>query len=253
MAVVRVWLHQGEGDERGWSAWSLDHLGFATWAPTREEALARVPAKLAEYGAWLARYGEPWDAAQQGPLEVVEEIAGNEVAFRDDLLPASVAEIERCERLLRYTRADLLQTVASLPDAVFDWDPPYRRFAPHAWWRTIRQILQHIALTDVGYYLPSIGWQTELDLPALRAGSWLDLLQRSREETLRFLEELKADPDKVRLEQGEETWSVRKVLRRLVWHERLHWKSIQRILADYAKSSQQNTATGASSWVPSSS
>ena len=86
MLAIRVWLHQRQGDEWGWSAWSLEHLGFATWAPTREEVLERVPAKLVEYGEWLARHGERWDATPQGPLEVVEEIAGNEVVFRDDLL-----------------------------------------------------------------------------------------------------------------------------------------------------------------------
>ncbi len=114
MLAIRVWLHQRQGDEWGWSAWSLEHLGFATWAPTREEVLERVPAKLAEYGEWLARHRERWDATPQGPLEVVEEIAGNEVVFRDDLLPASVSEIERCQRLLGYTRSDLLQTVLEI-------------------------------------------------------------------------------------------------------------------------------------------
>lgn len=60
---------------------------------------------------------------------MVEEIAGNEVVSRDDLLRASLPDIERCERLLGYTGTDLLQTLASLPDPVLNWDLTHRRFA----------------------------------------------------------------------------------------------------------------------------
>lgn len=128
----RVWLHKREGDEWGWSAWSLDELGFATWAPTRDEVLQRVPGKLAEYRAWLIGHGETVASGTNEPnavdgrgsgaggVVVVQEIAGNEVAFRDDLVPATVAEIQRCARLLDYTRRDLLEAVQSLPDAVLD-------------------------------------------------------------------------------------------------------------------------------------
>lgn len=236
MRELRVWLHEWQGDEWGWNAWSLDYLGFATWAPTREEVLRRVHPKLNEYCEWLARHGEPhWTEFPTGTVEVVEEISGNELAFQDDLLPATIEEIERCRQLLEYTRRDLLATVEGLSDDVLDWDPPYDRFAPHAWWRTVRQILQHIAFTEIGYYLPSVGWEVQLDLGELRRSAWQELLLRSREETLRFLDHLRKDSDRVRLTQGDEVWTVRKVLRRLVWHERLHWKSIQRIIGDYAR------------------
>ncbi|HDL85688.1 MAG TPA: hypothetical protein ENH11_05100 [Candidatus Acetothermia bacterium] len=35
------------------------------------------------------------------------------------------------------------------------------------------------------------------------------------------------------INREEDIWSVRKVLRRLVWHELLHWKSIKRIVREY--------------------
>ena len=51
---------------------------------------------------------------------------------------------------------------------------------------------------------------------------------------VQFLTELQGEPDRARLSLAAgEAWSVRKVLRRLVRHELLHWKSIQRILSAY--------------------
>ncbi|MEW6751956.1 MAG: hypothetical protein AB1505_13410 [Candidatus Latescibacterota bacterium] len=35
------------------------------------------------------------------------------------------------------------------------------------------------------------------------------------------------------MSRTQQVWSVRKVLRRLVWHELLHGKSIQRIAREY--------------------
>lgn len=141
-----------------------------------------------------------------------------------------------CSQLLEYTRCDLLHTLEPISDDVMDWDPPYRHFASYAWWRTIRQILQHIAVTEVGYYLPSVGWRVGFDPESLKGVDWRQQLGESRAETQRFLAELKSSSDQVRVKEGnDEVWSVRKVLRRLVWHERLHWKSIQRILRDYGQ------------------
>ncbi len=74
-----------------------------------------------------------------------------------------------------------------------------------------------------------------LDLRAFQTADWHEQLRQSREETYRFLDELRASSDRVRLRNGDETWTVRKVLRRLVWHERLHLKSIRRIVADYGR------------------
>lgn len=181
--------------------------------------------------------GEYYQQARRlATLEVVEEIAGNEVAFQEDFLQASVDEISHCGELLGYLRRDLMTTVEPLPAEAMDWDPPYQHFASYAWWRTIRQIVKHVALTEVAYYLPSVGWQVRLDLQALQRADWQEQLRQSREETYRFLDELRASSDRVRLRNGDETWTVRKVLRRLVWHERLHLKSIRRVVADYERS-----------------
>lgn len=235
VGATPIWLHERTGNETGWLAWSLEHLGFATWAPTRAAVVARAPGKLREYVTWSSANGIPAAAATLPPVDVVtvvEHVAGDEIAFAHDRLPAASAEIRRCLALLRATRNDLLRAVDGLPDELLDFDPRYRRFAPWARWRTIREVMTHIAATEVGYYLPLIGYAGPAHDP-LAAEPWRELLERGRAETVAFLETLVGSDDRLRLTDGaDETWSVRKVLRRLVWHERLHAKSIGRIVSE---------------------
>ncbi|MCW5877106.1 MAG: DinB family protein [Anaerolineales bacterium] len=231
---MRIWLHELTGNEHGWIAWSLDLMGFATWSPERSSLLGKVPGKLQAHLNWLAGAGMPAPGGvEAGVLEIVEEVRGNEVLFEFDRQPSTPAEVSLCLQLIAQTRRELLDTVVSLPDAVLDWDPPYAQFAAWARWRTIRQILSHIALTEVGYYLPAIGYSGP-DPEDLLANPWGQQLAISRRASDRFLQQLAAGADLLRLSEGEESWSVRKVLRRLVWHELLHLKSIRRIVAEYA-------------------
>ncbi|HHY33964.1 MAG TPA: hypothetical protein GX515_13270 [Firmicutes bacterium] len=97
---MRVWLHECGGNEWGCNAWGLDHTGLATWVPTRDEVLLRVPGKFDEYQRWLARHGCNVVEAAPGDVTVVEEVSGNEVLFEHDLVPATSDEISECLRLL---------------------------------------------------------------------------------------------------------------------------------------------------------
>ena len=76
---MRIWLHKWEGNAWGWSAWSLDDLGFATWAPSRTGVLDRVPRKFEEHGEWLS---------EQGPRTFVGS-AANDFRARDAIVPAA--------------------------------------------------------------------------------------------------------------------------------------------------------------------
>jgi hypothetical protein len=231
--VIRVALHEHRGNETGWTAWCLDVLGFATWAPDRRGVLARIQAKLDEYHRWLTRHGMRAPGVD-GAVSVVEHVCGDEVMFQHDTGPCTVGELDSAVLLLSASREDLLAMVSSMQKAALDWDPPYRSFAEWATWRTVREILAHIANTETHYYLPTIGYKPEFE-PAASDGDWEEFLPRHRQETVRFLMELREAADRARVTRDKEEWSVRKVLRRLVWHELLHWKSISRIGREYEK------------------
>ncbi len=227
--AVRIWLHEGWGGDPGSDAWGLDLLGFATWAPTKQELLNRVPAKLDEYLGWLSRHHltipDPGDG-----IEITGSVfSRDDVLFMPDRDPATVEEFDRTIQMLRSSRSDLLHTVELLPDKILDWDPPYREFASWADWRTIRATLAHLANTETHFYLKQIGYQPTAR-PVVPGDDWLSSLESSRGEAFRFLQRLKGSSDRARLS---EFWSVRKVLRRMVRHELLHWKSIRRIVREY--------------------
>lgn len=232
---MRAWLHQHEGAESGWNAWSLEYLGFSTWAPSREGVLQKTPGKLGEYLQWLAGHRPVSDQAYSSDvLIIIEEVRGDEPLFRDDLSAATPEEISYCIELLQYTRRNLLDAVETLPNNVLDWIPSGHDRPDRIWWRTIRLILKHIALTELGYYLPWV-IRPMITPEYLTDVGWCRQLRLSRKETIRCLEELKSSEDRTRLIRGSEEWSLRKVLRRLVWHELVHWKSIKRIIKEYAE------------------
>jgi hypothetical protein len=228
---VDIWLHEAVGNESGWSAWCLDSLGFATWAPTESEVLARLPTKFDEHRSWLGRHGID-STALDSSIRIAERLRGDEVMFSHDAEPCEIRELDLAIQLLSASRKDLLATVSSLPSDALDWDPPYRSFADWATWRTVRAILAHVANTETHYYLPSLGHQP-CSAPAKADGDWAQFLPEHRQETIRFLEGVRASSDRARVSRNGEEWSVRKVVRRLVRHELLHWKSIRRIGREY--------------------
>lgn len=168
-------------------------------------------------------------------IEVVDRIRGNEVFFEPDREPATLEEIDQAIRLLRCSRSDLLAELEGAHDELLDWDPPYRRFASWASWRTIRATLAHIANCETHYYLRGIGYRSP-SAPASPQDHWRVALSHSRDEAFEFLTHLKSANDSARVSAaGGEHWSVRKALRRMVWHELLHLKSIRRITDEYQR------------------
>jgi hypothetical protein len=244
MTTLRVWLHEGHDGEAGCEAWALDVLGFASWARSHEEVLAKLPGKLDEHARWCVRHGlpsPPVDAGRAGALEVVAHEKGDEILFEPDREPAAPEEIDLAIRLLAASRRDLLAALDGASDALLDWDPPYRRFASWADWRTIRATLAHVANGETHYYTRSIGFACS-SKPATPHDDWRVFLPRSRAEAVAFLGRVAASADRARvgspdLGSGAEPWSVRKALRRMVRHEILHGKSIRRIAAAYRATS----------------
>jgi hypothetical protein len=167
----------------------------------------------------------------------VDRFVGNEILFPPDLEPARAEDIDLTIDLLACSRADLIAQLSEAPEGALDWDPPYRRFAPWADWRTIRAKLAHVANGESHYYTRNLGHEPS-DPPADPRGDWNAFLATSRAQAVTFLESAKASRDLRRVQTidhgfGEEAWSVRKALRRLVSHERVHSKSIARILRDF--------------------
>jgi DinB superfamily len=197
---------------------------------------------IAEYLSWLKGHGETVQTESRTEFEVVEEIdptsieaADGEFCFEDDLGPARPRDIETAIRYMNYAREDLLSVIGELPDLVLDWRPPKSAMARIDPWKpvvlTIREIVRDIAGAE-GYYRTGL----QDGEPTSDVADERSSLEFQRERTLERLRAL-SDRELSRVfrprrswQDGSEMWTVRKVLRRVISHERFHTAEIEQRL-----------------------
>jgi hypothetical protein len=190
-----VWVESGVAmaHDAGAAVWSFDPdlWGVCIQGTTVDEAVTEFRARF-------------------GPVRIVQQLNGDELAFDRDLAPASDAERAATATILRDARARSL-ALAALPDEVLDWDDSQRALPSFAGWRTIRDTLWHIADTESRYYLPSCG------LPSYpRRTSLADELTDSAAHVRDVLESMPRD---LVVRADDQVWTSTKLLRRLAWHE----------------------------------
>ncbi len=213
----------------------IDLPGCFANGATREEALERLQQAVEEYHAWLRRHDE-YMPIMRGPFYFdVQEVFqiryedGQEVNsfFAPDALPATDEDIEWALALMNWQREDLLERVSGLDDAALDWVPPND---PEA--KSIRQILDHIAQAEV-WYMGRLDETPPNVVVAKLPGPTLDRLQRVRQAAIvRITSYPKEQRGTLFTHQGEQ-WTLRKAMRRVVWHERDHMNQIEEILEAY--------------------
>jgi hypothetical protein len=137
--------------------------------------------------------------------------------FRDDWRPLSKMEVEHGLEMLRWSRADLLASVASLTIETLDTRYPNERWS-------IRGILGHVATAE-WWYLDRMGlveWKRQ-ELP----GEVFERLETVRKSTnLAFPEMVETV---LVVGKDGEFWSPRKLLRRALWHEMDHIEHIAKL------------------------
>ncbi len=216
----------------------LDLPGCFASGASRQEALDRLQQATAEYHAWLRRHDD-YTPEVHGPFvfavkEVfqVTAVDGAEVRsfFAPDAEPASDEDIEWALTLLGWQRDDLLERVGALSDAALDW-----KAADVAEGQSIRETLDHIAQAELWYMGRLDETPPNIAVSAL-AGTTLERFQRVRQAVIMrvksYPKELRG---KVFTHRGEQ-WTLRKALRRAVWHERDHMSEIDARLSGYEAS-----------------
>jgi predicted RNase H-like HicB family nuclease len=213
----------------------LDLPGCFANGATREEALERLQQTVGDYHAWLRRHDE-YMPEVRGPFSFdVREVFqirfedGKEINsfFRPDAQAATDEDIEWALALLGWQREDLLERVGGLSDAVLDWVPPDD---PDGW--SIRRILDHLAQAEI-WYMGRLDETPPNVVVVKLPGPTLDRLQRVRQAVIvrinNYPKELRGT---LFTHQGEQ-WTLRKALRRAVWHERDHLNQIDELLEAY--------------------
>lgn len=215
-------------------AWALEHPGCFAYGQDVPEAVIALAQEIARYDHWIHKHsGSSWLEGQDFDFRIVEtwevytmndqyELEDGSYAvnawFRHDWKPLTEQEIERGLELLRWSRADLLQIVDGMSDALLD-----RRYEGERW--SIRGILKHIANAE-WWYMDRLGLAGEgrgqMPKDAVERLGWV------REKLALALPRL-AGSGLVLGKEGE-FWSPRKILRRALWHEIDHRQHICKLM-----------------------
>lgn len=236
--MVRVWLEPGYDHGRA-GAWLLDLPGCFTWRDDRAAALAAAPGATRGFAAWLARHGESVATPAGDEVTVVEEVParrlddGYEInaTFEADRRAVSEDELEAAVRRLGFAREDLLGAVERI----------HAREAGHGRLgstpdgdrrsRSARGVLRHLGGAEI-WLSGRLDRSLRYDGPEFDAGE-LDYLAATRAwaiGTLRTLHARNATLEGV--DSKGETWTLAKVLRRLVYHSLDHLGELERRLAE---------------------
>jgi hypothetical protein len=219
MTLIQIGLER-KVEERT-LAWALDYPGVFAYGADDAEALLRIPREMLRFENWLnLRTNQPWVHLEGLDMHIDETfdsfqilvdggVHGVHAFFRSDLVSLTEEDVQQALLIFNWQREELLAGVETLPSEIRK-----HKFEGQRW--TIEGILEHIALVE-SWYFSRLGF--ELNLPR-ESSDPLQLLELSSAEINRCLPEL-IDFDQV-LEIRQEKWSARKIVRRLLWHQRDH-------------------------------
>ena len=227
---IFVCLEIGEG---GTGAFVPDYPGCWVFGRTPRSALRKVKVAVGEWYKWMENHGEHISSATNFEVEIAEMLRVNynpveagkpEPLFWSETLPVSKKDVEKTICLMKYSREDLLELVSNLNDERLKWHPKNKP-------RSIENCLRHIAHVEPWYIT-----RLNVDLPCKYPKNVFRMLNYTRKIVIDFLKDFprekmhgifqpKKDPSPVC-----NLWTARKVLRRLVDHERLHTKYIEKLL-----------------------
>jgi predicted RNase H-like HicB family nuclease/uncharacterized damage-inducible protein DinB len=214
----------------GWcTAWVPELLGCFLNEQSERSALRMLPEAIGAYLRWLRRHGEQIRLPRTVAVNTVERWQvpqplrwGNyEVLHGFERPPVTRSEIRSALRWMRYMRNDTLRLLDQLPRQGLDWTRPGQE-------RTIRKHLYHIAQGEQWYLQrldlgpgPNVLVPTGDPIPHLASVRAMVVSRLSGimgEECARIVEA-----------NNGRWWSARKMLGRMLYHERYHIRSMARI------------------------
>jgi len=215
-----------------WVAWVFEWPGCYARGVTREDAVQSVPDAISELSRRLIRAGflkhtndssieteisEEFLAFKSTPEYIVNAF------FEDDKRVLAECDIRYADSLLGLNREELLAVVSQLSDDILN------RPISGEVQKNVRGILRHIGTAEWWYWdrLNRAFPREE------RPEELFELLSKIRKFTLRQLPELAGR--ELRTVCSGEHWSPRKLLRRTIWHERVHTLQILKYLKILSK------------------
>ncbi len=212
-----IWEHNGNDT----LLYSAEYVGAYTRGENLETAVRKMEAEITNYAYWT----------QQNPhrdfdIEIIQEKAStlqiadadSDILFDSEKEPLSRQEYAQLKALVLKSAEDFYRLYLSVPDKHKSC-MPYRKTFYGDVPRTAMEMYEHTK-NVTAYYFGEIG------IDADNEGTIYDCRKRG----LELLEQTEGFLNNPVVEGSyDELWSLRKVLRRFLWHDRIHAKAMYRM------------------------
>ena len=217
MKYTCVWEHNGSDT----LLYVVELPGAYARGASLAEALGKLEPEIRSYLRWAGM-----DVPEIIEIEVAEDVpselriadADSDVLPEAETLPLSEAEYLRLKALVLKSASDFLTLYEAVPQKQQSSAPVRRTFYGQVP-RTATEMYEHTKSVNAYYF-------AEIDVDTDNAGTILECRQRG-------FEALEQQPNYLQnpVIEGSygESWSLRKVLRRFLWHDRIHAKAMYRM------------------------
>ena len=217
MTIKCVWEHNGNDT----LLYAIDYIGAYTRGESLEIAKAKMPGEILSYLKWLGE--DVTDSieiiiTQEKDSDLAIKDADSDVLFESEKAPLTTDEYEKLKALALKSAKDFLALYESIPDKSATAISERKTFYGNVP-RSADEMYEHTKSVNEYYF-------AEIDVDADNSGNIYECRKRG-------FELLEAKPDFLRNSVIEgsygEEWSPRKLIRRFIWHDRIHAKAMYRM------------------------
>ena len=218
MNVQCVWEHNGDDT----LLYAVDLPGAYTRGASLEIAIEKMAAEVKSYLQWkgdAVPEGIAVQIVQDASCELEVRDADSDVLFTAEKAPLTMTEYQMLKALALKSAADFLQLYEAISDKNSS-DAPARKTFYGQVPRTAEEMYVHTKNVNAYYF-------GEIEVNADNEGTILECRKRGF-ETLEQRGDFLSHP----VVEGSygESWSLRKMLRRFLWHDRIHAKAMYRMV-----------------------
>jgi len=217
MVINCVWEHNGNDT----LLYAVDFPGSFTRGKDLQAAVEKMPDEIRSYAAWVG-IAVPADITVDVSEDVNSSLqindADSDVLFPSEKAPLTEPEYRALKRLALKSAEDFLSLYRAVPDPEHRPYPARRTFYGQVP-GTAKEMYAHTKSVNSYYF-------AEIDVDADNSGNLFECRRRGFEELEKqdgFLQNSVFEGS-----YGEE-WTLRKVLRRFIWHDRIHAKALYRM------------------------
>ena len=212
-----VWEHNGSDT----LLYATDYVGAYTRGENLEAATKKMTQEISSYCKWR---GEDFSdnievvIAEEKESDLAIRDADSDVLFETEKAPLSAEEYQHLKALALKSAQDFLTLYHSIPDKDATASSERKTFYGQVP-RSANEMYEHTKSVNAYYF-------AEINVDADNAEDIFDCRRRGFEAL-----ERKADFLENATYEGSygENWSLRKVLRRFIWHDRIHARAMYRM------------------------